>query len=73
MTNAYATLAAEGQRATPYLIQEVSTAAGEVTYTAEPETEPGVERDVAVDVTDAMTFTMGRMLILNTTFLTRKL
>ena len=58
MTNAYATLAAEGERATPYLVKEVRSAAGEVTYEAEPTTQQGVERDVAVDVTDAMTHVM---------------
>ncbi|WP_145968832.1 transglycosylase domain-containing protein [Ornithinimicrobium sufpigmenti] len=58
MTNAYATLAAEGERAMPYLIAAVATVDGEQTYEAEPEIEPGVERDVAVDVTDAMTAVM---------------
>ncbi|GGK73616.1 transglycosylase domain-containing protein [Ornithinimicrobium pekingense] len=58
MTNAYATLAAEGQRAEPYLIAEVRTAGGQTTYEADPQTEDGVDRDVAVDVTDAMTYVM---------------
>jgi len=58
MTNAYATLAAEGERATPYLIARVETVSGEVTHEADPQTENGVERDAAVDVTDAMTYVM---------------
>ena len=58
MTNAYATLAAEGQRSDPYLIARVETVSGQVTHEAEPETEDGVERDAAVDTTDAMTYTM---------------
>ncbi|GAA4875967.1 transglycosylase domain-containing protein [Serinicoccus chungangensis] len=60
MTNAYATLAAEGERATPYLIAQVETVSGEVTYEAEPETEEGVERDAAVDTTDAMTYVIDQ-------------
>ncbi|AXH96762.1 transglycosylase domain-containing protein [Ornithinimicrobium avium] len=58
MTNAYATLAAEGQRAEPYLVQQVTTASGDVTYEADPQTEDGVDADVAADVTDAMTYVM---------------
>ncbi len=58
MTNAYATLAAEGQRAEPYLVASVRTASGDTTYEADPSTEDGVDRDVAVDVTDAMTYVM---------------
>ncbi|RIK12343.1 MAG: penicillin-binding protein [Acidobacteria bacterium] len=58
MTNAYATIAAEGQRAEPYLVQQVTTAAGDVTYEADPETEDGIDADVAADVTDAMTYVM---------------
>ncbi|WP_281965027.1 transglycosylase domain-containing protein [Serinicoccus marinus] len=56
MTNAYATLAAEGERATPYLVARVETVAGDTTYEAEPETTEAVDRDAAVDVTDAMTY-----------------
>ncbi|MGC5585588.1 transglycosylase domain-containing protein [Ornithinimicrobium sp. W1665] len=58
MTNAYATIAAEGERAQPYLVERVETAAGETTYEAEPETEEGIEADVAADVIDAMTYVM---------------
>ncbi len=58
MTNAYATLAAEGQRAEPYLVAEVRTAGGETTYQADPQTEDGVDPDVAADVIDAMTYVM---------------
>lgn len=58
MTNAYATIAAEGQRAEPYLVQQVTTAGGQVTYEADPQTEDGIDADVAADVTDAMTYVM---------------
>ena len=58
MTNAYATIAAEGQRAEPYLVQRVTTAGGEVTYEADPQTERAIDADVAADVTDAMTYVM---------------
>ncbi|WP_130011194.1 transglycosylase domain-containing protein [Serinicoccus sediminis] len=60
MTNAYATIAAEGERATPYLIDQVETVSGEVTYEADPQTEEGVERDAAVDTTDAMTYVISQ-------------
>ncbi|SOC58083.1 transglycosylase domain-containing protein, partial [Ornithinimicrobium cerasi] len=58
MTNAYATLAAEGERAQPYLVARVVDRTGATTFEAEPTTEEGVDRDVAVDVTDAMTYVM---------------
>ncbi|MFX0539011.1 transglycosylase domain-containing protein [Ornithinimicrobium sp. Y1847] len=58
MTNAYATLAAEGERAQPYLVATVVDRTGETTYEADPELERGIDRDVAVDVTDAMTYVM---------------
>ncbi|GAA5159925.1 transglycosylase domain-containing protein [Ornithinimicrobium tianjinense] len=58
MTNAYATLAAEGERSSTYLVAEVVDRTGATTYEAEPETEEGIDRDVAVDVTDAMTYVM---------------
>ena len=58
MTNAYATIAAEGRRAGTYLVTEVVDRTGATTYEAEPETEEGIDRDVAVDVTDAMTYVM---------------
>ncbi|MFK5688199.1 transglycosylase domain-containing protein [Ornithinimicrobium sp. LYQ92] len=60
MTNAYATLAAEGERATPYLVSRVETAGGDVTHEADPQTEETVDRDAAVDVTDAMTYVMSQ-------------
>ncbi|MGO0575837.1 transglycosylase domain-containing protein [Ornithinimicrobium panacihumi] len=58
MTNAYATLAAEGQRADTYLIAKVVNATGETTYEAEPEVTEGIDGDVAADVVDAMTYVM---------------
>ncbi len=58
MTNAYATIAAEGERAEPYLVERVTTAGGDVTYEADPQTERTVDADVAADVIDAMTYVM---------------
>ncbi|MFK5634315.1 transglycosylase domain-containing protein [Ornithinimicrobium sp. LYQ103] len=58
MTNAYATIAAEGQRAETYVVAEVVTATGETTFEAEPETEDGIDAGVAADVIDAMTYVM---------------
>ncbi|MDO5739147.1 MAG: transglycosylase domain-containing protein [Ornithinimicrobium sp.] len=58
MTNAYATIAAQGERATPYLVSEVLDAKGESIFEATPETARGIDPDVAADVTDAMTYVM---------------
>lgn len=58
MTNAYATLAAEGRRADPYLVASVVDATGESLYEADPETTEAIDPDVAADVTDAMTYVM---------------
>ena len=58
MTNAYATIAAEGERAEPYLVATVVDATGATTYEARPRTERGIDADVAADVTDAMTYVM---------------
>ena len=60
MTNAYATLAAEGRRADPYLVASVVDATGESLYEADPETTEAIDPDVAADVTDAMTYVMSQ-------------
>ncbi|HET8598803.1 MAG TPA: transglycosylase domain-containing protein [Segeticoccus sp.] len=52
MANAYATIAARGERATPYLIKKV-TGPGE-DYSAKPTTTRAFSKDVTADVTDAM-------------------
>ena len=54
MANAYATIAAEGRRATPYLIKTVTSNAVEVSYQAVPNVVDSFSKDVAADVIDAM-------------------
>lgn len=54
-TNGYATIAAEGKRATPHIIASVKSTDGEVDYTASTSTTQAIDRDVAVDVTEALT------------------
>lgn len=54
-TNGYATIAAEGRRATPHIIASVKSSDGEVDYTASTSTTQAIDRDVAVDVTEALT------------------
>jgi membrane peptidoglycan carboxypeptidase len=55
MANAYATIAAKGQRATPYLISKVTSATpGGVTYKAQKELKTAFPATVTADVTDAM-------------------
>jgi membrane peptidoglycan carboxypeptidase len=55
MANAFATVAAQGQRATPYLIANVTTANGSITYKAKKELKTVFTPRVTSDVTDAMT------------------
>lgn len=55
MANAYASIAAQGRRATPYLVKRVSSNAIEVNYQAAPNVVDAFARDVAADVIDAMT------------------
>ncbi|MDP9418285.1 MAG: penicillin-binding protein, partial [Actinomycetota bacterium] len=50
----YATFAAEGMRAEPYMVQAVLDGEGEEIYTAEVVTERAFEEDVAADATFAM-------------------
>jgi len=55
MANAYATIAANGQRATPYLISKVTSANGRVDYKVKKKLTAAFDPRVAADVTDAMT------------------
>ncbi|HEX2705869.1 MAG TPA: transglycosylase domain-containing protein, partial [Candidatus Lustribacter sp.] len=55
MANAFATIAAQGRRATPYLIRSVTSAPLELKYTAKPVLAAAFSKDVAADVIDAMT------------------
>ncbi len=53
MANAYATIAAEGVRSTPYLVKKVTGGAG-YDYEAKPETKAVFDKDVMDDTIDAM-------------------
>jgi len=55
MANAYATIAAEGQKATPYIISKVTSADGKIDYKVKKALTPAFDKKVTADVTDAMT------------------
>lgn len=55
MANAYATFANSGQRNTPHLVARVEDSRGNLLYEAEPESERAIDRNVAANVTDALT------------------
>src|SRR5450759_51531 len=55
MANAYATIAAQGQKASPYLISRVRSADGKIDYKVEKKLTPAFDKKVTADVTDAMT------------------
>jgi membrane peptidoglycan carboxypeptidase len=55
MANAYATVAAQGQKATPYLISKVTSADGSIDYKVKKELSPAFDKKVTADVTEAMT------------------
>jgi len=56
MANAYATIAAQGQRATPYIISKVTSANGLIDYIAKKDLKPDAfDPKVTADVTEAMT------------------
>ncbi|HKJ11057.1 MAG TPA: transglycosylase domain-containing protein, partial [Ornithinimicrobium sp.] len=55
MTSAFATVAAEGRLAQPYIVAEVSSTNDTYDYSAEPDSSEVVDPDIAADVTDAMT------------------
>jgi membrane peptidoglycan carboxypeptidase len=54
MANAYATIAAEGKRATPYLISKVTSVDGEI-YRVKKQVKQAFDQKVTADVTEAMT------------------
>jgi len=55
MANAYATIAAQGQRATPYIISRVKSANGLIDYTVNKDVKTAFDPKVTADVTEAMT------------------
>jgi membrane peptidoglycan carboxypeptidase len=54
MANAYATLAAEGEAAQPYIIEKIEDADGEEIYSHKVQTRDAVEPDIAADVSYAL-------------------
>jgi membrane peptidoglycan carboxypeptidase len=54
MAEAYATFAARGTHAEPYLVQTVTSPDGDVLFEARPRTEQALSRDTADDVTHAL-------------------
>ena len=60
MANAYATIAAEGKRATPYLISSIKgSGTFNLDYTAEPQTKQVFAKDVMRDTIKAMSAVIG--------------
>ncbi|WP_050347397.1 transglycosylase domain-containing protein [Arsenicicoccus sp. oral taxon 190] len=55
-TNGYATITAEGKRATPHMIKTAESADGAIDYTAGNASTQAIPRDVAVDAIDALTY-----------------
>jgi membrane peptidoglycan carboxypeptidase len=55
LADAYATIAARGVHATPYLVKNVTTTTGQRLYTAKPHTDRAFPASVAADTTYAMT------------------
>ncbi len=55
MANAYATIAANGVRATPYLIKSVKGGPGDLDYKAKVNRKAVFDKDVMADTIDAMT------------------
>ena len=55
MANAFATIAAQGQRATPYLIAKVASADGSIDYKVKKQLSPAFDQKVTADATEAMT------------------
>ena len=54
VANAYASIAAEGRRAAPYLVKRVTSPAIDVDYTMAPQVVEAFSKDVAADTIDAM-------------------
>ena len=55
MANAFATVAGQGKRATPYLITKVTSMNGNIDYTASKKVTETFDKKVTADVTEAMT------------------
>ncbi|HYO18531.1 MAG TPA: transglycosylase domain-containing protein, partial [Dermatophilaceae bacterium] len=55
MANAYATIAAQGRRATPYLISRVTSADKKIDFTVQKRLTTAFDKKVTADVTEAMT------------------
>ncbi|WP_374971101.1 transglycosylase domain-containing protein [Terrabacter sp. BE26] len=58
MASAYSTIASQGVRAKPYLVKKITSATGDFTYEAKPQTKRAFDKDVTADTTDAMTYTV---------------
>jgi membrane peptidoglycan carboxypeptidase len=54
MATAYATIAAQGKRGTPYLVSSVKSVDGAIDYRAKPQTQGVFDKDVMADTTNAM-------------------
>ncbi|MEO7069040.1 MAG: transglycosylase domain-containing protein [Nostocoides sp.] len=54
MANAYATLAANGLKSTPYFVKSISASVGDYSYTAKPETKQVFDKPLVADVLQAM-------------------
>ncbi|SDP52920.1 Membrane carboxypeptidase (penicillin-binding protein) [Pedococcus dokdonensis] len=54
MANAYATIAAQGTRATPYIIRTVKGGPGDLDYKVKPVKKAAFDKDVMADTIDAM-------------------
>src|SRR5690606_29713851 len=52
MANSYATVAAQGERATPYLVRSLTSVNGAYEFDVEPDTEQVINPDVTADVVD---------------------
>ncbi|HEX5522951.1 MAG TPA: transglycosylase domain-containing protein [Pedococcus sp.] len=55
MANAYATIAAQGVRTTPYLIRSVKGGPGDLNYKVKIKKQPVFDKDAMADTIDAMT------------------
>ena len=55
MANAYATIAAQGVRVTPYLIRSVKGGPGDLNYKVKIKKQPVFDKDAMADTIDAMT------------------
>lgn len=54
MANAYATIASQGTRVTPYYIRSVKGGPGDLNYKAKPVKKAAFDKDVTADTVDAM-------------------